>query len=80
MCYDRKYESEVWGKPRVAERLPARLGKGCWMQEIYYHVLNCCLRLPPSAGSTPGVLPNPVGDNCVYVHVGPVLISPCNVC
>ena len=64
------YESEAWGKPRVVERLPAPLGNGYWSQEIYYHLLNCGLRLPPSAGSASGVLPNPVGYNRVYVHVG----------
>src|SRR5207247_9742735 len=35
----------------------------------YYHVLNCGLRLPPSAGSASGVLPNPVGYDRVYVHL-----------
>jgi hypothetical protein len=33
-------------------------------------VLNCGLRLPPSAGSASGVLPNPVGYNRVYVMTG----------
>jgi hypothetical protein len=70
MCRDRMYESEAWGKPRVVERLPAPLGNGYWTQEIYYHLLNCGLRIPPSAGSASGVLPNPVGYNRVYVHVG----------
>jgi hypothetical protein len=70
MCRDRMYETEAWGKPRVVERLPAPLGNGYWSQEIYYHLLNCGLRLPPSAGSASGVLPNPVGYNRVYVHVG----------
>jgi hypothetical protein len=45
------------------------LGNGYWSQEIYYHLLNCGLRLPPSAGSASGVLPNPVGYNRVYVQV-----------
>jgi hypothetical protein len=70
MCRDKMYESEAWGKPRVVDRLPAPLGNGYWTQEIYYHLLNCGLRLPPSAGSASGVLPNPVGYNRVYVHVG----------
>ena len=70
MARDKMYESEAWGKPRVVERLPAPLGNGYWSQEIYYHLLNCGLRLPPSAGSASGVLPNPVGYNRVYVHVG----------
>src|SRR5262249_12511235 len=33
-------------------------------------LLNCGLRLPSSAGSASGVLPNPVGYNRVYVHLG----------
>jgi hypothetical protein len=70
MCRDRMYENEAWGKPRVVERLPAPLGNGYWSQEIYYHLLNCGLRVPPSAGSASGVLPNPVGYNRVYVHTG----------
>jgi hypothetical protein len=73
MCRDRMYEDEAWGKPRVVERLPAPLGNGYWSQEIYYHLLNCGLRVPPSAGSASGVLPNPVGYDRVYVHVGPDL-------
>jgi hypothetical protein len=70
MCREQMYESEAWGKPRDARRLPAPKGNGFWTQEIYYHLLNCGLRLPPSAGSASGVLPNPVGYNRVYVHVG----------
>lgn len=70
MCRDRMYESEAWGKPRDVRRLPPPRGNGFWSQEIYYHILNCGLRLPPSAGSASGVLPNPVGYNRVYVHVG----------
>jgi hypothetical protein len=73
MCRDRMYENEAWGKPRVVERLSAPLGNGYWSQEIYYHLLNCGLRIPPSAGSASGVLPNPVGYDRVYVHVGPDL-------
>ena len=38
--------------------------------DIYYHALNCGLRIPPSAGSASGVHPNPVGYNRVYVHTG----------
>jgi hypothetical protein len=70
MCRDRMYESEAWGKPRLVERLPAPLGNGYWSQEIYYHLLDGGLRLPPSAGSASGVLPNPVGYDRVYVHAG----------
>lgn len=71
MCRSQMSEKEAWGKPRDTERLPAPRGNGYWTQEIYYHILNTGLRLPPSAGSASGVLPNPVGYNRVYVHVDP---------
>jgi hypothetical protein len=70
MCRDKQYENEAWGKPRDATRLPPPLGNGFWTQEIYYHVLNCGLRIPPSAGTASGVLPNPVGYNRAYVQLG----------
>jgi hypothetical protein len=70
MCRSSVYASEAWGKPRDEKRLPPPLGNGYWSQEIYYHVLNCGLRIPPSAGSASGVLPNPLGYDRVYVHVG----------
>lgn len=70
MCRDRMSELEAWGKPRDARLLPPPRGNGFWSQEIYYHILNCGLRLPPSAGSASGVLPNPIGYNRVYVHTG----------
>ena len=63
------FADEAWGRPRDKARLPEPHGQRPWTQEIYYHVLNCGLRLPPSAGSASGVLPNPVGYNRVYVHV-----------
>jgi hypothetical protein len=73
MCRSRMYEDEAWGKPRDPVRLPAPLGNGYWTQEIYYRILNCGLRIPPSAGSASGVLPNPVGYNRAYVHLdGPL--------
>jgi len=69
MCRSTMRETEAWGKPRPADRLPPPNGIGYWVQEIYYHALNCGLRVPPSAGSASGVLPNPVGYNRVYVHL-----------
>lgn len=70
MQRSKMYESEAWGKPRDVQRLPAPLGNGQWTQEIYDHILNCGLRIPPSAGSASGVLHNPVGYNRLYVFVG----------
>ena len=69
MCRSEMYESEAWGHPRDSQRLPPPLGNGFWTQEIYYHLLNCGIRIPPSAGSASGVLPNPVGYNRVYVNL-----------
>jgi hypothetical protein len=69
MCRSQMHENEAWGKPRDATRLPPPLGNGYWTQEIYYHILNCGLRIGPSAGSASGVLPNPIGYNRVYVHI-----------
>jgi hypothetical protein len=69
MCRSQMLANEAWGKPRDAVRLPSPRGNGRWSQEIYYHILNSGLRLPPSAGSASGVLANPVGYNRVYVHL-----------
>ena len=66
-------DSEAWGRMRNTNTFPSPRGNGFWTQEIYYHALNCGLRLPPSAGSASGVLPNPVGYNRVYVYLGPNL-------
>lgn len=63
------YPNEAWGRPRDEARFPSPRGNGLYSQEIYYHLLNCGLRLPPSAGSASGVLPNPVGHCRAYVHI-----------
>jgi hypothetical protein len=60
--------NEAWGKPRDPDFYPNPLGNGIWSQDIYHHLLNCGVRIPPSAGSASGVLDNPVGYNRVYVH------------
>ena len=62
--------TEAWGKPRDQDVYPNPQGNGRWSQDIYYHLLNCGLRIPPSAGSASGVLDNPVGYNRVYVYCG----------
>ena len=61
--------NEAWGRSRDLIQYPGAHGNGRWTQEIYYHLLNCGIRLPPSAGSASGVLPNPVGYNRVYVQI-----------
>lgn len=69
MQRDGVYPGEAWGRARDKQRFPDPQGNGFWTQEIYYHVLNCGLRLPPSAGSASGVLPNPLGYDRLYVHL-----------
>jgi hypothetical protein len=69
MCRRKMYENEAWGRPRDESRLPPPRGNGFHSQEVYYRLLNCGLRIPPSAGSASGVLPNPIGYNRVYVHI-----------
>jgi hypothetical protein len=73
MCRSTVYENEAWGRPRDPARLPPPRGNGFYTQEIYYRLLGCGFRIPPSAGSASGVLPNPVGYNRVYVQLdGPL--------
>ncbi|MFM8252191.1 MAG: CehA/McbA family metallohydrolase [Planctomycetota bacterium] len=62
--------NEGTGKPRDTAFYPNPQGNGRWSLDIYYHLLNCGLRLPPTAGSGSGEAPNPVGYNRVYVHCG----------
>ena len=47
-------DNEAWGKPRDKVFYPSPRGNGYWSQDIYYHLLNCGLRIPPSAGSAIG--------------------------
>jgi hypothetical protein len=61
--------NEADGKPRDVKRYPGVLGDAIWSQEVYFHLLNCGLRIPPTAGSGSGITSNPVGYNRVYVHV-----------
>jgi len=65
----RSVGDEGQGKPRDKRRYPAPMGNGQWSQDIYFRLLECGLRIPPSAGSGSGVGENPVGYNRVYVHV-----------
>lgn len=69
MLHAEVLDSEAWGRARDTKRFPPPYGNGLWTQEIYYHILNCGFRIPPSAGSASGVLSNPVGYDRVYVHL-----------
>ncbi len=57
------------GKPRDRKLYQGPMGNARWSQDIYFKLLECGLRIPPSAGSGSGVAPNPVGYNRVYVHL-----------
>jgi hypothetical protein len=73
MCRDRVAADEGDARPRDVRRLPPPLGGALWSQQIYYQVLNCGLRVPPTAGSGSGAAPNPVGYNRFYVYLGDTL-------
>jgi len=60
----------VSGRPRDKTFFPGKMGSGRWSEAIYHHVLNCGLRIPPTAGSGSGTNKNPVGANRAYVHCG----------
>ena len=69
LCRDTTINDEADGKPRDRQRYPSYKGDAEWSQEIYFRLLDCGLRIPPTAGSGSGESPNPVGYNRVYVHV-----------
>lgn len=74
ICHDQMHRPEMKSDgrdtPHKQRQPPGTLGAGNRTQETYYHVLNCGLRIPPSAGSGSGDAPNPVGYNRIYVWLG----------
>ncbi|MEN6404877.1 MAG: hypothetical protein ABFC77_00245 [Thermoguttaceae bacterium] len=69
LCRDSSSSDEGGGRPRKLAEYPSPLGNAQWSQFLYFQLLECGLRIPPSAGSGSGDSPNPVGYNRVYVHV-----------
>jgi len=67
---DAVVDNEADGRPRDKTFFPGRNGNGRWSEAIYYHVLNCGLRIPPAAGSGTGANESPLGTNRVYVDCG----------
>ncbi|HEY3395166.1 MAG TPA: CehA/McbA family metallohydrolase, partial [Lacipirellulaceae bacterium] len=63
-------DNEKDGRPRDRSLFPGRTGNGRWAEAVYYHILNCGLRIAPAAGSGSGMNDNPVGTNRVYVYCG----------
>lgn len=62
-------EGEPEGLARDRKQFPAPWGHAQWIQHIYNQLLECGLRIPPSAASGSGIAPNPVGYNRMYVHI-----------
>jgi hypothetical protein len=63
-------DNEDDGRPRDRSLFPGQTGNGRWAEAVYYHILNCGIRIPPAAGSGSGSNHNPVGTNRVYVYCG----------
>ncbi len=64
-----KRTSKAQGKPRDELVYNGIDGQGRWAEAIYHHLLNCGLRIPPTAGSGSGEFANPLGFNRMYAHV-----------
>jgi len=66
---NKKPREKPAGKPRDELLFDGVDGQGRWAEAIYYHILNCGLRIPPTAGSGSGEFGNPLAFNRMYVHV-----------
>jgi len=69
ICRETTINDEADGKPRDRKRYASYKGNAEWSHEVYFRLLECGLRIPPTAGSGSGDTPNPVGYNRVYAHV-----------
>lgn len=63
-------DDETDGPPRDRVLFSGKTGRGRWAEVVYYHVLECGLRIPPAAGSGTGANDSPLGANRVYAHCG----------
>ncbi len=61
--------SEYWGRPYDRRQFPGREGFVAYNLGLYYRYLNLGFRLPATAGTGSGVMPNPTGYNRVYAQV-----------
>ncbi len=55
-------------RPLDRQRYTPPLGVGRYAQQVYFHLLNCGLRIPPVAGSGSGATTNPAGYGRTYVN------------
>ncbi len=67
---DRFFEDTSGQRPRDAAIYGGGNGAGRWSEYVYYQLLNCGLRIPPTGGSGSGDVPNPLGHNRVYAFCG----------
>ena len=61
--------AEKPGRQRPSILYPGKDGLPRWTQDIYFKLIEAGFRIPPSAGSGTGKVPNPIGYNRMYVHV-----------
>ena len=61
MCRETVISSEKGGRPRDRVRYPDPWGNAQWSMYIYFQLLECGLRIPPSAGSGVGRVAQPGG-------------------
>ena len=69
-CRYEVLDNEAWGRRRDRRHYPGIAGFTRYVLELYYCYLNLGFQIAASAGSASGVLPNPVGFNRSYVHLG----------
>ncbi len=62
-------DNEAWARPRDTAKFPGPRGMLDYSLSLLYRYWNLGLRVPPSAGSASGVLPNPPGYNRAYVKI-----------
>ena len=63
-------QNETQGRPSKEARFDGVHGAGRYSESIYYHLLNCGVRIPPAAFSGSGNCDNPPGYNRTYVACG----------
>ncbi|MBS0208772.1 MAG: hypothetical protein JSS27_07455 [Planctomycetes bacterium] len=64
-----KLDGRAPPKSSIADVAKSAGEVGEWSQRIYWQLLNCGLRVPPSAGSGTGDSANPLGYNRLYAWV-----------
>ncbi len=70
MCRRQMYEKKPGASPAIVPACRRHWATVTGRRRSTTTFSIAALRIPPSAGSASGVLPNPVGYNRVYVHVG----------